>query len=298
MAVAETDPAPQAADITDPFAGLTEEQRQHLAALASDPALRARFNGSSARIAVRDVPSRAGFNKEFGLSIAAADLARALGISEEDMLAIEAGTKATDDAGWTEIMTALFALGSGMNPEHIADPASGPAFQRAMENEDAPLESVHYATKGDPVVYPTACGMIWKQDARFRWTDNADDVQGCTTCENASKTDRPWHRDRAVVVRASNRLNEEVAREAAKATETLLRKTHPVPARGRGDIRANTAWIREHGAPYRGQWVALRDGALVRANKNRSVLFDSLEQSGDLDVLLVKIDKDALDRGR
>jgi hypothetical protein len=28
------------------------------------------------------------------------------------------------------------------------------------------------------------------------------------------------------------------------------------------------------------------------------VLFDSLEQSGDLDVLLVKIDKDALDRGR
>jgi hypothetical protein len=59
------------------------------------------------------------------------------------MLAIEVGTKTTDDAGWKEILTACFLLGSGTKPEHIADPASSPAFQRAMEREedDAPEEA-------------------------------------------------------------------------------------------------------------------------------------------------------------
>lgn len=193
MAVAETDPAPQTADVADPLAGLTEEQRQHLTSLAADPAFRARFNGSTARIAVLCEPvplerraaarMRKYINGEFGLSITVADLATALGISETDMTAIEAGTKSTDAAGWTTIQTACFCLGSGTKPEHIADPTNSPAFQRAMEAEDEP---VHYAAKGDPVVYPTACGLMWTQDARFQWTDNADDVRGCETCERAA----------------------------------------------------------------------------------------------------------------
>ena len=154
----------------DPLAGLTEEQRAHLAALAADPVLCARFNGSTARIAVLNAPTpperqgaagmREYLNGAFDLTITAADLATALGISEADMAAIEAGTKATDDAGWTTMQTACFSLGSGTKPEHIADPASSPAFQRAMESEDdAPEE-----------------------------TDPAP----------------PWHRDRAVVGGAAN----------------------------------------------------------------------------------------------
>jgi predicted metal-dependent hydrolase len=36
--------------------------------------------------------------------------------------------------------------------------------------------------------------------------------------------ERPWHRDRAVVVRTPNRLDEEAARRAAKETEATLRE--------------------------------------------------------------------------
>jgi len=131
------------------LAGLTEEQRRHLVALAADPARRARFNaplGDSARIELLSVlahphrpeaaRAREHLNAEFGLSIKVEDLARALGISPEDMLAIEVGTKTTDDAGWKEILTACFLLGSGTAPEHIIDPASSPAFQRAMTEEE------------------------------------------------------------------------------------------------------------------------------------------------------------------
>jgi hypothetical protein len=129
----------------DALAGLSPEQRAHLTALA-DPARRARFNGSTARIELLSVlahphrpeaaRAREHLNAEFGLSITVEDLARALGISPEDMLAIEVGTKTTDDAGWKEILTACFLLGSGTKPEHIAAPASSPAFQRAMGREE------------------------------------------------------------------------------------------------------------------------------------------------------------------
>lgn len=142
-----------AARYPDALAGLSPEQHAHLTALATDPARRARFNGSTARIALLSVLAhphrswrarvREHLNAEFGLSITVEDLARALGISPEDMLAIEVGAKTTDDAGWKEILTACFLLGSGTKPEHIADPTSSPAFQRAMEREedDAPEEA-------------------------------------------------------------------------------------------------------------------------------------------------------------
>ena len=41
--------------------------------------------------------------------------------------------------------------------------------------------------------------------------------------------ERPWHRDRAVVVRTPNRLDEEAARRAAKEVEALLRPAQPPP---------------------------------------------------------------------
>lgn len=131
------------------LSALTEKQRRHIEALAVDPAARARFNGSTARIELLSVLAhphrpeaaqiRGHLNAEFGLSITVEDLARALGISPEDMTAIEVGTKTTDDAGWTEIQTALFCLGSGKKPEHVADPRSDPSFLRALEScEDDP----------------------------------------------------------------------------------------------------------------------------------------------------------------
>lgn len=132
-----------------------------LAKLMTDPAARARFNGSRARIAVLDAPTpperrgaavmREWLNNNPNLAlkdkpISVGDLAVALGISEEDMRAIEAGTKTTDDAGWTEIQNALFCLGSGMKPEHIADPTSDPDFAKALDAaeegyDDAPEET-------------------------------------------------------------------------------------------------------------------------------------------------------------
>lgn len=70
------------------------------------------------------------------------DLARALCIGVADASGLERGSKTTDDAGWTEIQTTLFLLGSGKKPEHVADPRSDPSFLRALESceNDAPDE--------------------------------------------------------------------------------------------------------------------------------------------------------------
>jgi hypothetical protein len=126
--------------------------RESLRRLA-DPAHRAAFNaypGQPPRITVLDPAQhphrpeaarmREHINAEFGLSITTADLACALRISEEDMVAIEAGTKTTDADGWKEMLTTLFLLGSGMKPEHIADPQSDPSFWKALgaADEDEP----------------------------------------------------------------------------------------------------------------------------------------------------------------
>ena len=61
-------------------------------------------------------------------------VAIALRISIPDVSSLERGEKTTDDAGWTEIQTALFLLGSGKKPEHVADPRSDPSFLRALES--------------------------------------------------------------------------------------------------------------------------------------------------------------------
>ena len=62
------------------------------------------------------------------------DLARSLCIGVADASGLERGSKTTDDAGWAEIQTALFLLGSGKKPEHVADPRSDPSFLRALES--------------------------------------------------------------------------------------------------------------------------------------------------------------------
>lgn len=170
-----------------------------LAKLMTDPTARARFNqalGTTARIRVLPVPEypvplepnmRAYINKEFDLAISVEDLAQALRISVEDMRAIEAGEKTTDAEGRTEIQTALFMLGSGSKPEHIADPASSPSFAKAMAAEEEAPSTVHYM----PVEPTATCGLTWTQATRFSHTDEPEDVRGCEACEAAAKGDTP-----------------------------------------------------------------------------------------------------------
>lgn len=137
---------------------------KELERLAADAARRAAFNawpGQPPRIAVLDPAKhlrrpkaarmRESLNAEFGLSITTADLARALRIPEEDMLAIEAGTKTTDAKGRTEIQTTLFLLGSGTKAEHIAEPTTDPSFWKALAvDDDDDVE----ASAGPQVVAP------------------------------------------------------------------------------------------------------------------------------------------------
>jgi len=63
--------------------------------------------------------------------------------------------------------------------------------------------------------------------------------------------------------------------------QRVLAKTKVLPstpASGVGDF-ANVAWLRHHSRPYYGQWIALREGVLLGANENRSVLRQQLKDS-------------------
>lgn len=146
----------QRADAIDRRHGVDPESERRLEVFlaATEPATSATASrwqrrpsrASLRRIAVLDPAEHASgggaarmreyLNSEFGLSTTVADLARALRISQEDMLAIESGTKTTDAAGRAEIQTALFLLGSGKEPEHIADPESDPSFWEALDAQD------------------------------------------------------------------------------------------------------------------------------------------------------------------
>ncbi len=63
------------------------------------------------------------------------DVARALNLSTPEVSGLEHGRYTTDDAGWSEIQTVCFLLGSNVKVEHILDPASSPSFQRAMADD-------------------------------------------------------------------------------------------------------------------------------------------------------------------
>lgn len=71
------------------------------------------------------------------------DVARALNLSTPEVSGLERGRYTTDDAGWAEIQTVCFLLGSNVKVEHILDPASSPSFQRAMAGEWDDLDDVN-----------------------------------------------------------------------------------------------------------------------------------------------------------
>lgn len=68
------------------------------------------------------------------------DLSRALRIDSAEVHGLERGRRTTDDAGWMEITTTLFRLGSGTPAEEIADPIGSGALDRALAKEDEPGE--------------------------------------------------------------------------------------------------------------------------------------------------------------
>lgn len=49
-----------------------------------------------------------------------------------------------------------------------------------------------------------------------------------------------------------------------------------------GDLRNNTAWLKQHTAEYQGYWVALRQGVLLGSDKNRTELHHRLKNAGKL----------------
>lgn len=77
-------------------------------------------------------------------------LARALRIGPEEVHGLEHGSRTTDDAGWTEIMTSLFRLGSGTPAEEIADPIGSGALDRALARAEEPdLLAEHLGAAAD-----------------------------------------------------------------------------------------------------------------------------------------------------
>ena len=58
------------------------------------------------------------------------------------------------------------------------------------------------------------------------------------------------------------------AKPAGQATGRRLSKT--------------SVWLKQHGAEYRGRWIALVDGQLIGADTSRAQLQQSLQQTGKL----------------
>jgi hypothetical protein len=52
-------------------------------------------------------------------------------------------------------------------------------------------------------------------------------------------------------------------------------------------VRANQAWLRDHGHEYKGQWVALREGTLLAAGSTAREVWDRLESTDG--VMLMKV---------
>jgi len=63
------------------------------------------------------------------------------------------------------------------------------------------------------------------------------------------------------------------------------------PRTGREDFLENMQWARDHRAAHRGEWVALRNGALVDSDRSYRALHDRLVSAGlAREALIVKID--------
>jgi len=52
-------------------------------------------------------------------------------------------------------------------------------------------------------------------------------------------------------------------------------------------VRANQAWLRDHGHEYKGQWVALREGTLLTAGATAREIWDRLESPDG--IMLTKV---------
>jgi hypothetical protein len=85
----------------------------------------------------------------------------------------------------------------------------------------------------------------------------------------------------------------EQARELGRWPELLaMPKVVARPKTGRGDSLENMRWIEAHRDEHRGEWVALRDGALVDSDPSRIALANRLLAKNALDgVLFIKLDE-------
>ena len=66
-------------------------------------------------------------------------------------------------------------------------------------------------------------------------------------------------------------------RERLAALESKRASAAAEPDRGPGTIVVVGRWIEEHGEPYRGQWVALKDGVLMGAGDSLVALKEDLK---------------------
>jgi hypothetical protein len=69
------------------------------------------------------------------------------------------------------------------------------------------------------------------------------------------------------------------------------RKAVSLPGTGRGDFVANMKWLDAHREEHRGEWVAMRDGALVDSDRSRAALTERLDGASLLEgTLFVQVD--------
>ena len=61
------------------------------------------------------------------------------------------------------------------------------------------------------------------------------------------------------------------------------------PATTRRDFLTNLIWLEKHYESYEGQWVALRDGALINHAPDLSTLYHRLTAMNEVDCMLVDV---------
>ncbi|MEO5729648.1 MAG: hypothetical protein ABI134_13620 [Byssovorax sp.] len=98
---------------------------------------------------------------------------------------------------------------------------------------------------------------------------------------------------------ARRMLREEMAKgteaHALGAWPELLAMPKAVarPRTGREDFLENMQWTRDHRATHRGEWVSLRNGALLDSDRSYRALHDRLVSAAlAREVLIVKIDEE------
>lgn len=143
------------------------------------------------------------------------------------------------------------------------------------------LVSVHVTSEN-----PTAFDLEMKKLIEAGKLAEARQLLNCTLGEE----DSPWQHlfaMGAATVAPKGAASAPAA--AAPSSFAAAAAASSGPATTRRDFLANLVWLEKHYESYEGQWVALRDGALVNHAPDLSTLHQRLTASNEMDCMLVDV---------